>query len=228
MAVMFTPEIIVLLAGGAFVLGYLIINQIGLRLMVMMGSALYIWYYFVAADTPLWEAIYLSAAMIAANVIGLGALLLRQSRLAIPAAHKDIYPRFSDLPPGDFRALMRSGTRRVLEAQEQVTAEGAPLTHLTYVISGGMRVEKAGDSFHMPAGLFVGEVAYLMNHPSAASTWVNEGSEVLQWDVAALRARAARNARFRLALEAMISKDLAAKVQVAVAPNTQQWRAQAQ
>ncbi|MEP4199077.1 MAG: hypothetical protein ABJL99_25910 [Aliishimia sp.] len=114
----------------------------------------------------------------------------------------------------------------MLEAEERVTQEGGVLTHLTYVVSGGMRVEKAGDCFNMPAGLFVGEVAYLMDQNSAASTWVNAGSEVLQWAVVDLRAKSARRDRFKLALEAMISKDLAAKVQLAVAPNTQEWRTQ--
>jgi len=88
-------------------------------------------------------------------------------------------------------------------------------------------VEKAGDCFNNPAGLVVGKVAYLMQQDSAASTWVDAGSEVLQWEVADLRARSARKDRFKLALEAMISKDLAMKVQVAVAPNTAQWRQQA-
>ena len=83
-----------------------------------------------------------------------------------------------------------------------------------------------GDEFQMPAGVFVGEVAYLNNTNSAASTWVKEGSEILQWDVSTLRQKAARKDRFRLALEAVLSKDLAAKVAFAVAPQSAQWRPQ--
>ena len=140
--------------------------------------------------------------------------------------HKDIYTHFADLPPGDFRDLMKLADRRVLTAEERVSEEGALPTHLTYVISGAMRVQKMGDEFQMPAGVFVGEVAYLNNTNSAASTWVNEGSEILQWDVSALRQKAARKDRFRLALEAVLSKDLAAKVAFAVAPQSAQWRPQ--
>ncbi len=221
-----TPSVIGYIAGGLFALAYLVINQVGLRLIVLMGTGFYIWYYFVAAPTPLWEAIYLSIVMGLANVIGLLGLYWRKSRYAIPKQHLDIYPRFSDLPPGDFRALMQSATRYVATSEQRVTTEGAMLTHLTYVISGSMRVEKAGDSFRMPAGLFVGEVAFLNGQNSAASTWVQEGSEILQWSVSDLRQRAKRQDRFRLALEAMISKDLAAKVAVAVAPQSAQWRPQ--
>jgi len=221
-----TPGHIAYIAGGLFVLAYLIINQVVLRLFVLLGTVFYIWYYFVAAETPLWEAIQLSLVMGAANLIGLMSLLARRSKLSIPAAHRDIYPRFSDLPPGDFRDLMKLAHRRVLTEEEQISEEGAPPRHLTYVISGGMRVSKMGDQFLMPSGVFVGEAAYFNKTHSAASTWAKEGSELLQWNVDILRKKAARNDRFRLALEAMISKDLAAKVAFAVAPQSAQWRPQ--
>ena len=45
---------------------------------------------------------------------------------------------------------------------------------------------------------------------------------MLVWDVAALRRKAVRKARFRLALEAMVSRDLAHKVAYAVAPRATQ------
>ena len=220
------PGQIAYIAGGLFVLAYLIINQVIMRSILLLGTAFYIWYYFVAASTPLWEAIQLSLMMGTANLIGLLGLLARRSKLAIPAAHKDIYTHFADLPPGDFRDLMKLADRRVLSAEECVSEEGALPKYLTYVISGAMRVQKMGDEFQMPAGVFVGEVAYLNNTNSAASTWVNEGSEILQWDVSALRRKAARKDRFRLALEAVLSKDLAAKVAFAVAPQSAQWRPQ--
>ena len=226
MTELLTPGQIGYIAGGLFALAYLIINQVMLRLIVLLGTGFYIWYYFVAAETPLWEAIQLSAVMGLANLIGLMSLLARRSKLAIPVAHRDIYDRFADLPPGDFRDLMKLADRRVLSDEERVSEEGGLPTHLTYVISGAMRVQKMGDEFQMPAGVFVGEVAYLNNTNSAASTWVKEGSEILQWDVSTLRQKAARKDRFRLALEAVLSKDLAAKVAFAVAPQSAQWRPQ--
>lgn len=223
---LFTPEIIVMLAGGAHVLGYLIINQVALRLLLLLGTCFYLWYYAVAADAPLWEAIYLSALMGLANLTGLLGLYLRRSRLAIPGAHRDIYARFAGLPPGDFRTLMKRATRRVAFKREKVTTEGKPLQYLTYVISGGVEVDKSGDQFRMPSGIFVGEVAFMEDKTSAASTWVSAGSEILQWDVETLRRQMDRNARFRLALDSVIYKDLAAKVSAAVAPHGAGFRAQ--
>ena len=146
------PEYIVLMAGGALTLAYLIINQVVLRLFILAGTALYIWYYWVVADAPLWTAIYTSLAMGAANLIGMGNLFWRQSRFAVPHAHRDIYPRFANLPPGDFRELVTRARRFRLEADTLLTREGAPVDRLYYVLSGDLTIEKRGETFHMPSG----------------------------------------------------------------------------
>lgn len=218
------PEWIVLAAGITYALGYLIINQVLLRIMILIGTGLYTWYYWVVADTPLWEAVLTSIAIGLTNVIGLTALGWRMSPFAIPSEHRDLYAQFDTLPPGDFRDLVRRARRRQVDTETAITKEGAALDHLYYIISGNVRVEKRGESFVLPAQVFVGEVAYLTHAPSAATTWLGPGAEILEWDVTDLRIRAARKSRFKLALEAMISSDLARKVAFAVAPQRGPWR----
>ncbi len=212
------PEVLVYVAGGSFVLAYLIINQVILRLIVTFGTATYIMYYATVGETPLWGAIYASLAMGAANLIGLAALLARRSRLIIPAEHRDLYPRFAHLPPGDFRALMRYGRRYVTPNEEVLGVEGAPVDHLAYIISGRAQVTKRDVFFELPPGVFVGEVAYMLGRNSAATTVLPEGAELVRWDTGVLTRVGRRNPRFKLALEAAISRDMAAKVALAVAP----------
>ena len=212
------PDVLIYLAGGSFVLGYLIINQVILRTMVLIGTLIYILYYATVADQPLWGAIYTSVAMGLANLIGLGLLFVRRSKLAIPEAHRDIYPRFVQLSPGDFRSLMRHAHRFRTLDEEVLTIQGQPVSHLSYIISGNAQVTKRDTFFELPPGVFVGEVAYLQGTPSAATTVLPEGSELLQWKVQDLARIGARNQRFKLAIEAAISRDMAAKVAQAVAP----------
>ncbi len=213
-----TPQNLVLAAGACFVAGYLVINQMLLRLLLFMGSALYLWYYFVAAEQPLWDAIAMSALMLAANIVGFIGLWLQHSVWIIPKKHRDLYDRFNALPPGDFKDLMNQAYREHYETEVQITQEGAAVDRLYYVITGALSIEKQGERFRMPAGVFVGEVAYMTGMKSSASTWLSAGSDVLVWDVQNLRRRSERKARFKLALEAMLSKDLAMKVAYAVAP----------
>lgn len=218
-----TPQSLVLVAGGLHILGYLVIHQVVLRLLLLAGTGVYIVYYMTAAATPLWAAIYMSLGMGAANLVGLAGLSWRISMLAIPRRHRDIYDRFKDLPPGDFRELVQLARREVLDTDSELTKENAPVTALYYIVSGKIEIEKQGERFEMPPGVFVGEVAYLTGRTSSATTRLAAGAEVLIWDPVRLRRRSTRKARFKLALEAMISKDLALKVAYAVAPHREGW-----
>lgn len=212
------PDNIVLIAGLVFMMGYITINQVWLRLLILSGTILFIWYYFIAADEPLWVAIYMSLGQAAATLFGLGLIMVRRSKLAVPSSQADIYHFFDNLPPGDFRSLVKMAKRYTLNENYLATQEGFEVEKLYFVLSGTMQAKKLGERFEMPSGLFVGEVAYLNNAVAAATTTIRQGAEVLEWDVAALRRRSKSNPRFKMALEAQISSDLAAKVSRAVAP----------
>lgn len=220
----FSPGFLVYAAGAFYVLGLLIINQVVLRLMVLAGTGLYLVYYSTVAAQPLWEAIYISLLIGMANILGLASLLARQSHLALPRAHKDIYGHFPGLPPGDFRTLMRCAKRAIAEQDLPLTNENAPLTKLYYVIDGETTVIKKGDRFRVPAGVFVGEVAYLTVGRASATTRLKAGSEYLEWSILDLRNAAARSSRFKMALESVLSIDLAQKVSRSVAPYEPDWR----
>ena len=147
MGTIFTPEVLVVLAGGTFVMGYLTINQVWLRIFVLAGTVLYIWYYATVADAPLWEAIYTSMAMGAANLFGLMSLMAQRSRMIVPAQHRDIYPQFGNLTPGDFRALVRCADRFTTDTEIELATEGSATEHLYFLIKGTARVQKLGVVF---------------------------------------------------------------------------------
>jgi CRP-like cAMP-binding protein len=147
-----------------------------------------------------------------ANIGGLTSLIARRSSWAIPRAHADIYDNFPNLPPGDFRALMKLATRYSVTSDKQVTVEGERGQKLYFVLQGSTLVRKGEKAFALPPNLFLGEVAFLTGVPSSASAWLEAGSEVLEWDFSDLHRKCARSPRFKLALEAAISIDLADKV----------------
>lgn len=216
----FTPTVLIACAAGSFGMGYLIINQMLLRAFMLIGSGFYIAYYATAAEAPLYGAIYTTMTMMVANVFGMATLGLRRFRIALPKAHTDIYPQFKLLNPGDFRLVMRHADRFVVQDTTDVTREGHPATHLYFVISGKMDVAKGPAQFPLPAGVFVGEVAYLLNRNSVATTTVHAGAEVVRWDIATVRRAAQRNPRFKLAVDAMLGLDLAQKVALAAPATT--------
>ncbi|AGI67303.1 hypothetical protein OAN307_c16300 [Octadecabacter antarcticus 307] len=214
----FTPNVLIACAATAFACGYLLINQMQLRMMMFIGSTFYIAYYATAAADPLYGGIYSTMGMMTANFIGMTTLMLRRFQISLPAAHIDIYQMFTMLSPGDFRLVMKHADRITLDVDQIVTTEGDSVTSLYFILSGGVKVRKRGAQFVLPSGVFVGEVAYLLQRPSVATTTIAAGAEVLRWDVEDMRQKIARNPRFKLAIDAMLSYDLARKVGEAVAP----------
>ena len=212
------PSLIVGAAGVIFVIGYLIINQVILRWWINLGTLLYIWYYAAAGGEGTFTAIVTSVLMGTANCIGLAQIYYRNSKYVIPKEHQDIYPIFATLPPGDFRALMKFADRYFTKENQLITNEGQENKYLYYIISGKLSATKLKQKFELPARIFVGEVAYMTGQAASASTELIKGAEVLRWDTSELRKRAAKDDRFRLALDALVSADLARKVTTAVAP----------
>jgi len=220
----FGAQSLVYVAGAFYVMGLITINQVILRLLVLTGTCIYLLYYFNIADEPLWSAIYISCLIGLANLFGLLSLLARRSRFAIPKAHADIYPLMSLLPPGDFRTLMKLANRHHIKDRKQVTYEGKPGHTLYFVISGVPEVEKGDAKFTMAPHKFIGEIAFLIDGISSASVWLPEGTEVLEWKFSDLRQYGEKSPRFKLALDAAISIDLAHKVAAGIALPTAEPR----
>lgn len=212
-------ENLVYLAGILYVAGLAITKQVILRLFLLAGTCVYIIYYYNISSDPLWPAIIVSLMIGLANIGGLTSLLARNSWLSIPRAHRDIYASFPDLPPGDFRALMKLARRFIVDHDTQITKEGQPGRKLYFVLKGATLVRKMDQAFALPPKIFIGEIAFLLGIPSSGSVWLEEGSEVLEWDFEELRRKCARKPRFKLALEAAISVDLANKVASSLGEN---------
>ena len=175
-------------------------------------------YYMYAADEPLWSAFQTSLAMLLANLVGLANLYRRNSRFAVPREHRDLFEHFSILPPGDFRDLMRHGTRTTLPAGTELTRLGQTVHHMYFVIEGQVEVEKFSERFVLPHAVFIGELGYMTTETATATTNLRTEAEVVVWDVVKLRERAKKQPRLQLSIEAVISRDLAAKVSRAGAP----------
>lgn len=212
------PDVLIWLAAGSYVVGYLIINQAVLRLLLFLGTLFYIGYYATVSEAPLWAAIWTSVLLGVANLIGLGMLMMRRSQWSIRAGDRVLYDHFDHMLPGDFSLIMRHCWRETVTERRMVTREGAPADYLYYLVSGSAQVDKAGHSFALPDTVFIGEVSYLLGSAASATTVVEPGSELLIWDRADIARRTRRNPRFGLALDAAISLDMARKVALAVAP----------
>lgn len=213
---LFTTGNLVHLAMLGYVVGFVLKNQIALRLLVLAATFLYIAYYYYHPAEPLWGAIFASLMILAANLTGLGRILYGRLRIAIPPDQLAIFDAMARLHPGEFRRLMRLGAVRKADEETLLTTEGETPGRIFFVSEGETTATKSGESFRIPAKHFIGEVGFVLGAPASASVTVSKGAVFVEWDKARLRAALVRNAELERAFEALLSQDMAVKVAAGV------------
>ncbi|MCL4766814.1 MAG: cyclic nucleotide-binding domain-containing protein [Hyphomicrobiaceae bacterium] len=209
------PGSIVYLAAATQAAGLLFRTQIVLRIFLLLGSGLYLTYYAVAAATPLWEAMVATTAIALANIFGLTLLMLSRSARMIPADQVALHDMLGGLEPGDFRSLMRFGRVRTLPADEILTVAGQVPDRLLYVIDGDVEIEKSSSPrFRIAPRHFIGEVSLVLDAPASATVWASAGTRLVEWPRVRLVQEMKRRTRLKLAVEALIARDMARKVAV--------------
>lgn len=202
-------------AGSAlYIIAFLIREELILRLTVIAGTVLYILYYYMFPDPPLWDAIIASVIMILANLIVLGQILLERTTFRLSAQEKRLFDAFETLTPGQFRHLLKH-----TQWQEASGEHGTVLTRqdrssssLFYVIEGMIAIEKNGRRFRLPAANFVGEIAYVLQSNPTATTVAPAGVRYVEWDSKAIRKLSVKRPNLGNALNALLTCDLAHKL----------------
>ncbi|MEM7671348.1 MAG: hypothetical protein AAF317_19860, partial [Pseudomonadota bacterium] len=207
-------EIFVYLATGAQVLGLLVTRQLILRLLVLIGSGLFIVYYFTHLGQPQWEAIIGSSLIASANLIGLLVLLYSRLPIGLRGEERMLFDAIGGLEPGQFRRIMRVGRMIQTPGQVELTCEGEKLDELYFVLEGRPKIDKGSHAFRIADKCFVGEVAYKLGCPASATATLPEGGTYVRWQKSSLEAVLAGNPMLKQAFDALISRDMARKIAV--------------
>lgn len=204
--------VFVYLATGAQVLGLLVTRQLILRLLVLIGSGLFIFYYYTHLGQPQWEAMIGSSLIALANLVGLLVLLYSRLPIGLRGDERILFEAIGGLEPGQFRRLMRIG--RTIQTSEPVelTLEGERLEELYFVLQGRPRIDKGAHAFRVSEKCFVGEVAFKLGCPASATATLPEGGTYVYWQKPILDATLAGSPRLKQAFDALISRDMALKV----------------
>jgi CRP-like cAMP-binding protein len=93
-----------------------------------------------------------------------------------------------------------------------LTQENQPVECLYFILDGSATIEKAGRSTSVDAGVFIGEIAFLLTQPASATVTVASESRYVVWDAGALRRLLMRSPSLRIAFNAALNRDMATKV----------------
>ncbi|MEM9763120.1 MAG: cyclic nucleotide-binding domain-containing protein [Pseudomonadota bacterium] len=211
-------SVFVHLAAAAYVAGYLIRDQLWLRLLLFIGTVFYILYYWLEPETPLWEAIIWSAVMAVANAWVIVELAHDRVGFSIHHSQRALYERFSPMSPGDFRRLTRVAQFHEVDAETVLTREGVRPTHLYFVTEGIIEIEKKGMRFTIEAPAFIGEVSLLTETTASATTRVRPSVRYVSWERGALTSLLGRRPVLRQRFDTLLNVDLARKVGAGTRP----------
>jgi hypothetical protein len=188
-------------------------NQIWLRSFAILGDLFYLSYYFLAADKPLWEAIFWNIPNIALNMFMIVSLLRDNSMPVLDENELLLFRTLNLLTPAQFKAVLKGTVWQKSSQPAVLTEEGRPLDSLYFVLRGNVDMEKRGLRRRIPNNTFIGEVAYLKNGPASARIGVSGESVIVRWPHAFLKSIFGKDEKLRATFTAMMASDLASKLE---------------
>ncbi len=209
---MFSANILVDVAALLQAAGFLVRDQLILRLMVFSGTVLYGCYYYFAPATPLWQALGWSTVLGAANLSVIIRILIERTTFHMSAREKRLYQTFHPLSPGEFRRLLRICKWMEVTETTVLTRMDAENDRLFYVLDGSAALEKGETRFTLKPGCFIGEVSFLLKRPATATVSVGTGALVASWRHADLEEVERRYPAIRVGVREIVNVDLAAKI----------------
>lgn len=207
-----TAGIFVHLALLFYVLGFLVRDELILRGMILTGTAFYILYYYFAADTPLWDAIFASVVIGTVNAAMIIVIIRERSTIGMSPEMLRLYQLFETLTPGQFRRIMRCAQWRVAGEDERLCEQGVAPEYLYFIAEGEMTLTKDARSVRTSNGAFVGEIAFLLKGVASASVDLDRGTEYVRWPHTDLRRMMRKSPALSNALTALFNRDLARKL----------------
>lgn len=217
----FDPEWLIYPAAALLLVGYAIRDELRLRLLIVISTFVYIAYYFAIPAGPLWGAIITSALMLSVNFWVLGQIILERTTLRMTDDEKALFEAFDTLTPGQFRRIAAIAKWQKADdpSGTLLTQENEPSDALFYVFDGVISVEKRERQFRLPQGNFVGEVAFVLNRRTTATTVAPQGVRFVEWDCDALRRLGRKHEALRISLNALLTRDLAKKLTSSYQPD---------
>jgi CRP-like cAMP-binding protein len=198
-----------------YVLGLLMRDGLGLRLFLLAGTSCYIAYYFTASTVPLWEAIYASACIFAANTYAIFRSVSDRTTWLMSAQQRSLFGHFPNLSPGQFRRMMRAATEHEAEHTVTLCRQGVVPDQLVFVQTGPVYLLRGEQITRIEGGKFIGEIAFLRGPKATATATValGKGARYLRWDRDKLYRMMADSVPMANALAALFNHDMCLKLE---------------
>jgi CRP/FNR family cyclic AMP-dependent transcriptional regulator len=171
--------------------------------------------YFLMQHTILWPPILWAVVFTAINLYQISRIYLERRPVVLSGDEQRLYDLgFQSLRPREFVALTLVGEWKSGTAGEKVLTEGEPVSRLCIPIAGSAEVRKQGKSVgRLEPGHIIGTALALTGAPSPVEATFTEPARYMSWPLPSLRTFMDKRPDLRVALQALVSRDLAGKVE---------------
>jgi len=194
-------------------MGFLVRDELWLRLLILCGTCFYQLYYFFGYDHPETRMMITSGVLGVINFAMIIVLIFERTTFAMSEEMARVYRSFPTLNPGQFRRVMKAGVTKTAPVGEVLVTDGAPLKRLLLVTKGQVVISKSDVEYHAKASVFIGEVSFLRQGSASATVKVSEDATYVEWKHSDLRQMMKKSAAMNNALIALFSAELAGKVE---------------
>jgi hypothetical protein len=187
-------------------------DQLKLRAVLFVSILFAVASHIIGLPQPAWNDLLWNCVTFCINAYILIQLILDRTHLGLNRDQEQLYASLKLLSPGEFRTLLRIAKWNQARGEQVVTTEGETPAFLYYVLEGGVTIDKGGRRFDIPAGVFIGEVAFLHNTPASATVTLEDGARYVSWPVRELERTLQARTALRNTFMRLIGLDAAEKV----------------
>jgi len=194
-----------------FLIAYLVRDQILLRALIVIGTIFYIAYYLLMPE-PLWSALAWNSLFVLINCVMIFLIYADRAKFSMSEDEEKLFGLFNTLSPGEFRKLMKISEWVVAEEKMLITKLDEVPNKLYFILEGHAEVNRINNSFTIGPGVFIGELAFLTKNTATADVNLMRHSKSIYWETNRLMGLLTRNPQMKIAFDALLNKDLAAKL----------------
>jgi CRP-like cAMP-binding protein len=195
-------------------LSYSVRNILWLRWFAVSAAITVIPYYFYRQEI-LWPPILWAAVFLCINLFQIARIYAERRPVRFSPDEQTLYDMgFHSLAPRDFISLVLAGEWRDAQPGEQPLTEGQPVSSVCIATAGTVQISRLGKALTtVKPGHVLGTALALTGNASPVSASFTAAGRYIRWPLANLRTFLDAKPELREAIHALVSRDLADKLE---------------
>ena len=171
--------------------------------------------YFLLQSEVLWPPVLWAAVFTGINLVQITRIYLERRPVVLSDDEQTLYDMgFQALRPREFVSLLLAGEWRDMAAGQKALTRGQTATSICIPIRGKVEFQHRGRNVaSVGPGHIVGTTLALSGDPSPVDATFSEPARCMCWQTSELRAFLDRRPELRVAIQALINRDLVRKIE---------------